>query len=457
MRKIQQIYRLLINGVDATENIVGDVVVESQPDVLNSLNIVLQGGSYLTKGYQDIGQKGEQKDALKLPLAHVVKLQDKVVCEGGTLEGFENRTNYAVLFVGFVKYLRPSYSDSGIVTVALECVDYTFKAATNKIFNVYPCPNGVSEIKSSPLPNATKIKVARSWGTSGKIKASEIIRNISNDMKVPIALDADGKEDLKLLVDREYTSTACLTQKNETDWQLLRKLGNSLNCNVWTSINSKSQTVLHFVDKSLLMESLAQKTEFLYPAKSSNFKDFIYKNLKPNQKIVFSCSVEHDYANIDAVSRKVTIFDYKKGLEVTVFEAKITENGKEITKYFTYEIDEAKTNALSEEQRKYVQDVAGSIAGDAVSSHSINEIAEYFIPATFIDEKKRNFIVDKPYFGITIKLTCDGDVNILPRKNYNIYGLGRYGSETLESPYYCKVVKHVFSTNGFLTELEFIK
>jgi hypothetical protein len=167
--------------------------------------------------------------------------------------------------------------------------------------------------------------------------------------------------------------------------------------------------------------------------------------------------VEHDYANIDAVSRKITIFDYKKGLEVTVFEVKVTENGKEITKYYTYEVDEAKTNALSEEQRKYVQDVAGSIAGDAVSSHTINEIAEYFIPATFIDDKKRNFIVDKPYFGITIKLTCDGDVTILPRKNYNIYGLGRYGSETLESPYYCRLVRHVFSTNGFLTELEFIK
>ena len=463
MRNIQPCFRLMVNNVDVTSDVVGDVVIESQPDILNSLNIVLQGGNKLSKGYAKT-QKSyyslEGSETISgvsgVSIAHTIKLQDKVVFEGGTLEGFNNKSNYAILFIGFVKYLRPAYSDSGVVTVTLECVDYSFKAATRKIYNVYPCPIGTSEINSSPLPTATVVKVARNWGDSGKIKSSEIIRKIAQEMQLKFAIGEDGQEDLRLLVDRVYTSTDALTQKNETDWQILRKIASSLNCNVWTSITREGQTVLHFVDKSLLRERKEQKISFLYPARTVNYKDFIYTKLKANQKIAFSVTVEHDFANIDAVSRKVTTFDYKKGLDVSVFEAKMTENGKEVVKYFTYEIDQQKVSALSSEQRKYLEDVASSIAGDTVSSHDINEIAPYFVPAVFLSDSKRNFIVDKPYFGITIKLSCDGDVYLRPRENYFIYGLGRYGSENLDSAYYCRTVKHVFSNTGFTTELEFI-
>jgi hypothetical protein len=421
-KNLQPVYRLLINNVDVTEDVSGDISFESSPDVVSSLNFMLSGGSYLSKGYPS-----------KFSSKNIVKLQDSVIFEGGS--GF-NGTNYAPIFRGFVKYVRPRYDDSGSVKVSVECVDYSYMSALSRNYFVYPSSNS-----------------KRSWANSSSLLLSDVVRNLAKDMNIPIATTSEG-EDIRLLVDSKFSLTAPLTQKNESDWQVLRKLAKFNNCSVWVDSDGNN-SFLHFVDKSFLRDSKnGSEISFLYPARED--KGFLIKDLSENQHIISNVTVDHDFANMSEVSRKVTIFDYKKGEEVTVFEAKITENGKEISRYYTFEIDEEKVRSLSQEKRRELEDIAGSIAGGEANGFSINDIAPYFIPAKFIDER-RNFLVDKPYFGITINFTVDGNVRIVPRKNYMIYGLGRYGSETIKDSFYCRTVRHTWGTSGFLTECEFIK
>lgn len=424
-RRLQQRYRLFVNGVDVTADISGDIVYESSPDVVASLSFTLSGNRFLSR---------QTNLAASLTSKDMIKMFDKVEFEGGTLE---NDLNYGPIFKGFVKYIRPQFPDSGSMSVNVEAVDYSFRAAANRGYFVYP---------STASP--------RQWAIAKSLKTSDIVRGISSDMGVPIFKNLDGSEDVRLALDKVFTLTAPLTQKNESDWQVLRKLAKQLNCSVWTSYES-GNTYLHFVDKSFLRDdSNYGEIVFAYPLRAGH--DFVISEFKPEYRILQGVNVEQDFSAMSETKKVVTTFDYAKGEEITVFEAKITENGRQVTKYFTFEIDEAKTRALSPEQRKDLEKIAYSIAGDEESGHSIEEIAPYFKPATFLDER-RNFVVDKPYFGITITATVDGDINITPRRNYRVLGIGRYGSDSLDQNYYLRTLRHRWGSSGFLTELEFIR
>lgn len=425
MNPLNQRYLLRINGVDVTSEVSGDVVYESNPDVVSSLSFTLKGERFSTS----VDKQGRKSVTAK----DVVKLLDKIDFEGGA--GYSD--NYGHVFRGFVKYIRPTYSDSGVFKVNIEAVDYSFRGAMNRTFHSYPSTTSDS----------------RQWAVKSEITASDIIRGIVKDMGLTFA-QHENQDDLRLLSDRVFNLRTPLTQRNESDWQLLRKLAGQLNCNFWTSYVD-GNSVIHFVDKSFLRdESNSGETVFLYPLRSG--PNFVFTDKKPGQILIREVDVEQDFAAMDETKKVITTFDYNKGEEVTVFEAKVVEQGKEISKYFTFELDEAKVSALAPDQRRDLENIASSIAGGEAAGYTINDIAPFFKPASFLDDR-RNFLVDKPYFGITVRATIDGNLGIIPRKNYTIYGLGRYGSESLQQKYYLRSLTHRWGSSGFLTNLEFIR
>lgn len=422
---LNQRYKLIVNGVDVTSNVAGDIEFQDRPDMISTLSFSLKGTQFYAKSGGDV------QPTPGVTVKDVIKMLDEVYFEGGV----DNTLNYAPIFKGRVKYIRPQYPNSGSPYVTIEAWDTASNSAINRNFFLYPGKNPT-----------------RNWADVGTLKTSEIVRNVANDNKIPIG-KFNGREAIKLYSDWEFVRKSPLTQKNESDWALLRKLAQRVNCSMWTSFNG-DYAELNFVDKSYLREDVNNgNLSFIYLLRSG--KGFEYSNLLPNEHPVWDVEVEQDFSEMSSVSRTVTVFDYKKGEEINVFSANIKENGKEITKYFTFEIDEERTAKLTQEQRADLEKIAYSIAGGE-NTHDIAEIAPYFKPAQFISDRNKLY-VDKPYFGITITCTTEGNVNIVPRKNYRIRGLGRYGSESLEGTYYLRTLSHVWGDKGFLSKLELIK
>jgi hypothetical protein len=421
IKTLQQRYQLLVNGVDVTADVSGDILWESTPDVVTSLSFNLKGNRFI----DNTGALGMASATFK----DVIKMFDRVEFSGGA--GILDDLNYAPLFRGFVKYIRPQYPNNGSLFVSVECVDYSFRGAIASGYFAYPSR-----------------KSDRKWAEASSLKPSVIVQNLAKEIGLSLG-------DIRIAYDQPFTLTRPLTQRNETDWQILRKLAKQLNCNVWTTFQDNGGSTLNFVDKSYLLDDSNQgEFQFLYPIRSGS--EFVYREKKDSYIILTDVSVEQDFTEMSATRRTVTTFDYAKGEEVTIFEATIQENGKPITKYFTFEIDETKTRSLDPTQRAQLELIAGSLAGEDDSPYNINDIAKYFKPATFYDDRRR-FVVDKPYYGITVNATCDGNVNIVPRKTYKVLGIGRFGSESLEQNLYLRTVRHRWGSRGFLTELEFMR
>jgi hypothetical protein len=427
-KQLQQKYLLEVNGVDVTAFIEGEVTFVSAPEMVGQLSFTLVGREFLLGTGKIAASDASPKDA--------IKLYDEVYFEGGA--GIDGDYNYAPIFRGSVKYVRPQYPNEGTIRVSIEAVDYSYKMALNKNFYVYPSKDN-----------------GRNWGQGSSIKASEIVKNMANDLGVAIGKNESNQDDIKFVVDTEYTRTSPLTQRNESDWAVLRKVAKRHNCHMWTDFEN-NQSELHFVDKSLLRgDDNSGDITFVYPLRTSD-TGFEHPKLEENEIPIWDVSVEQDFSAIGETKRVVTKFDYETGEETNYFEAKITEDGKEITKLFTFEIDESKTASLTPEKRRELETISYSIAGDASSPHDINEIAKYFKPAKFYNDRK-NLIVDKPYFGITVTATCEGNVQIRARKNYKIIGIGRYGSDSLEGTYFLRTLTHKWGSTGFLTTLELMK
>ena len=424
--QLQQRYRITINGVDVTDSVEGDVTFESTPERVGQLTFTLIGRDFVTNA---------RADTSETTFKNVVKMLDEVFFEGGA--GIDGDYNYEPLFKGTIKYVRPQFPDDGTLRVNIEAVDYSYRMAVNNNYYAYPSK-----------------KCERNWAQKKSIKASEIIKNIAEDMGLQVGKRNDGTEDIRLVVDKEFTYREPLTQRNETDYQLLRKLAKRLNCHFWTSFED-DQTYLHFADKSLLRNDEGEDVSFVYFLRTNN-GDFQFKQLSSMEVPIWSVDLDQDFSAIGETRRVITKFDYATGEEINVFEAKIVEDGQEITKLFTFEIDESKTRKLSPEKRRELEKMSYSIAGDESSPYSIDEIAKYFKPAKFYNDRKE-LGVDKPYFGITINATCEGNVHIKARKNYKVKGIGRYGSDSLEGTYFLTTLRHIWGQGGFLTEMELMK
>lgn len=422
---LQQEYRLLVNDVDVTEDVSGDVVYEFEPNGLATLNITLYGGSHLTKAYPTT-----------FTSKNVIKLLDKVVFEGGA--GLD-RSNYGLVFRGFVKYVRPKYENSGSVSLTLECVDWSFMGSKNRNYYVYPS-------KKNP----------KSWATNNKMKVSEIIRGLVSDLNLRFAVDENGAEQLRVLYDKEFTLTSAITQKNETEWSLIRKLGTMVNCSAWVS-HGVDGSYFHFVDNNYLLEgSNKGKVSFLYPAREGF--GFYKKELDDSsQQIVWDVAVEHDFSDMFAIKRVTTQFDYDTGKLINALPYDYNVNGKIVTKYYDITaLESDKIKGLSDEKLNEFRQLAGRIGGKDVSIHDLDPLLPYLREINVLHDR-RNFLVDKAFLGIKVKFVTDGNINIIALRNYFIDGVGRYGSDLLRHSYFLRVLRHKWGSKGFLTECEFIR
>lgn len=419
---LQPRFQLKINGVDVTTQVEGSVVYEESPDVISTLNFTL--GVYKDSKYATRVNIIGAKD--------VIKLFDLVEFSGGT----DDETNYRTLFKGTVKYLNFAYPDSGSVTVTVEAVDTAYKAAKDRAFYTYPS-NGSkrawADVKTLTttqiVTNLVEKEFGLSFGTFNNQKALVIQQDITFDYKNP------------------------LTQRNETDWALLRRLAKRMNCALWSEYNSGQQQI-YFVDKNVLANSTTDDISFRYLLRSAN-QDFTYSDLlAPNEMALRDVNVTQDLAAAYANIRVITKFDYKSGTELTTFQTTETApDGTLRIKYYSFEVDQSKLPSDPNE-REEVMKIAASLASEDESPYTIDDIKKYFKEAKFYDD--RFPYVDKPWFGVTITATVDGNVWIQTKKSYKIKGIGRYGSETLTDYYYLRTLRHVWDEKGYTTELEFL-
>ena len=431
IKSLQQRYLLKINGVDVTSAISGEITYESNQEVVGSLNFTLSGRDFIIPNKKG-GGSGD------FSAKDVVKLYDDVYFEGGA--GLDGSYNYAPIFRGIIKHLNPQYENSGLLKVSVECVDYSYKLLQNKNYNFYPDSKSTKE-----------------WARKSPLKASEIVRGLAIDTGLVIGKDSTGAEDIRLLVDKEYTYKSPITQRNETEWQVIKKIAKRLNCHFWTEYDSDG-VAMHFADDVLLRddESGSDEIVFVYPLRTEANSGFQYSKLGRNEVPIWSVSVTHDVAEMNATTRVVTQFDYATGEEMNYLSHTEETSKGAITSYYKLEVDESKTSKVAPEEIDRLKEMAGKFGTDQISTADADEIVKYLKPAEFWSDR-HNFLVDKPRLGITITCTCEGNIHIKGRKNYRVKGIGRFGSDNLEHAYYLRKLTHTWGSSGFLTQMEFYK
>ena len=66
-------------------------------------------------------------------------------------------------------------------------------------------------------------------------------------------------------------------------------------------------------------------------------------------------------------------------------------------------------------------------------------------------------VFDRAFFGITVTGWVNLDLDIVSQKTYKIRGILSYNSDSLETSFFLRGLKHVWDTDGCKTELDFIR
>jgi hypothetical protein len=396
---LQQVYTIRINGQPVQMDVEGDVVYEEQPGMINTLNFSL-------------------KRTLKY--IEVLKIGHSVEMEGGTFDP----GNRKIIFKGVIKRLQIQYAESGFPTLQVQCFDGTFSKATRTSVNFcYPQKNS-----------------ARAWARVSKIKASEIVRNIiQQEMKLPVG----DRDQIAIAADKEYTLLNPICQDYQTDWAFLLKMAERLGCVMWSVMEEGTQKI-YFVDRSKAA-NVTNKISFLYPLRDEE-NDFIQKELKENQQVLRELNVEEDVDQANANMRTVTRFDYEKGEEFLLYaRTEEDKNGKKTTYY--YELDDTKFDGLPDSERKRLMDMG-------IDNIPFEESVKFFKEVAHVEGDVEAFD-GKTFVGIRVSASTDGNVNIVSKQSYMLYGIAKYSSRGTESRYYLESLRHRFGGEGFITEMDF--
>lgn len=419
MNKRQQRYQVFINKVDVTRFVLGEVSLLYNVDTISELSFTLAT-------VDDI-------------LANVISPGTSITFYGGA--SLETNDNYSKLFEGVIKKINPSYMSSGSVHLGIIAYDLSYSL--------------VKTVDSYIYPDKSK-KRNRTWAYGDTIRASDIFRNLIKENGFEIALDENGQEDIKLLVDKVFTYKNPLTQNQESEWGLLRKLASSLNCQVWATFEGEKYN-LHIVDRSFLMGANPSNLIFVNPERTYE-GGFTNPKFAKNNIPIWDIKIEQDYSQMFSISQAYTVFDYDKGEDINIWSAKFIENNKEVLKFFSFEIDEAKakgyTNKEIEDFKSMILNKGG--ANGRYSDEQMRRISDVFVPAKYYSEKHFKS-VDVPYYGLTLTCTCEGNIYIVPKKNYNVEGLGRYSTKNLSGGYYLRKLTHTWGDKGFLSKLELVR
>ena len=362
---------------------------------------------------------------------------------GGIYTGTDSSVRQ--IFSGSVTRIRTHFSDSGKVSFNVECMSYGF----NKLGK---------NIKTFVYPDSES---SRKFARKDSLSIEDIVKGIASEVGIEIGrleLSSEAKS-IRMTKDSiEY-------QKEITDWNFLRMLAQKAAAEVWIS-NEDGTDKLNFVSSGKAFSKQSEIT-FLYPLygvitdiRDSEIQKGTVKEYN-RPRILHELNVDEDISSAYAVTRSAQFFDKSTG-EYKEVTAQITsKNGK--NEIVFYDLDEQRVAEVENSEDPRMKEIADKIRsgsptslewgtpGDGNPEHA----SYYYKEIKKYDESMAVF--DRAFFGITVTGWVNLDLDIVSQKTYKIRGILSYNSDSLETSFFLRGLKHVWDTDGCKTELDFIR
>lgn len=379
-------------------------------------------------------------------ILHRLHMGQSVVFYGGHYS--DNQLSYRKLFVGTIIRLKTTFTDTGVVKVKVDCMEYGYnKLGKDAAYYVYPDKN-------------SKRKFAM-----GKIALSlkEVIEGICEENDVPI-----GEISLpKVAVKKIFTEDKIQVQRGISDWAFLNELAKTYGCSMWID-NMHGEDKFYFVDISQVKNTRGSEIQFIYPLRSLRDKTFKESEVQKvfgesawnRARILRGVTVTEDISLAYSVSRTAQFFDKESGELVEAIAEVSGEEGKRVFTF--YELDEEKIRQVEETNPKLANQIRSMehkltwSSGCKDPKDEKPEFTRYYYKVRkVIDESVEVF--DQVFFGIYVEASCNLDLDIRTQRTYPVRGILRYNTKGEMGNYYLRGLKHIWDSDGAHTELDFIQ
>jgi hypothetical protein len=296
------------------------------------------------------------------------------------------------------------------------------------------------------------------------IQLREVIEGISKEDGVEIGAIILPKK----VANKSFTLESAKHQKGVTDWAFLNELATQHGCTLWISYEDGVEK-LYFIDTEKASRSYNEEINFLYPLQGTyGVKDIRDEEMHSQRyleynrpRLIWDVTIDEDISMAASVSRSAMYFNKETG-EYTEAIAEITEqDGKRVVRF--YELDESRIQYIHENRPDIAEKIRNSDPTSLEWSSGVknpedespNFARYYYRIKEVYDEEMAVF--DRALMGITVTATCAQDLRIRSQQVYNVRGILRYTSKTSEGKYLLMGLKHIWGSQGPITELEFRK
>lgn len=382
-------------------------------------------------------------------LLYYFKIGQNVTLYGGHYA--DDAKEMRKVFSGTVTRIQTQFSENGYITFSVECMNYALTTMGKDAFNfVYPDK-----------------KSTRKFARKDQLKLIDIVEGIAKENKYELGVvDLPPEAGTKV-----FDKKNIRYQKDVTDWKFLTELAADFGCSIWFTMNEGVEK-LNIASTKKLAQKKDGDISFLYPLYNTTnqnltnwdnkIKDNEWQRYKYPQydrpRILRDVSVEEDVSMAYACSRSATYFDESTGeYKEAVAIQQTDKDGNSYTVF--YELDEAKVEHI-ENTRK---DIADKIRENGPTSlewgtppdNNPNHASYYYKQIKRYNGNRAVF--DKAFFGITLTATCNQDLDIRSQKPYSVRGILSYHSTNMETMFFLRGLKHIWSNDGTWTELDFIR
>lgn len=353
------------------------------------------------------------------------------------------------VFAGTITRIRTKFANDGLMSIMVECMSYGFTQL------------GKDNFKNFTYPDANSTRGFAKGKESLKLKA--LIEGIVKESGMEIGEIKLPKE----VANETLTKDHIRYQKGVSDWKFLLELGADYGCSVWTETVDGVER-LYFVDTAAATNKTDKDITFVYPLKGARgITDIKTSDIIRQEEAVWNrprilkdVEVDEDISMAYAVSRSASYFDQKTGEYKESISEIREEEGKRVIVF--YELDEAKVEYIHRTNPELADSIREAGAANLPWSSGCPaeqekpEYARYYYRAVKkVDESVAVF--DKAFFGITITASCNLDLDIRSQRSYDVRGICRYSSSDKTGSFFLRGLKHIWSKEGGITELDFIK
>lgn len=413
--------------IDVENFIAYPVVYKEEASLLNTLSFTIDKYADVLLYYLHIGQT--------------------IILYGGYYA--DNQSGMRHVFSGTITRIKTKFSNSGKVSIMVECMNYGFTKLGKDLKNfVYPDQDS-----------------SRKFAASSSLSVKDIISGIADDNKIDLGI-IDLSSSARAV---NFDKINIRYQKNMSDWQFLNRLAVDFGCSVWISTENGSDK-LNFVSNEKAFR-LQSDIQFLFPLygitnKALNWDSKIQDNeiqkfsdpAYNRPRIIRDVVVDEDISQAYAVSRSAMYYDKKTGEYKEVVSKIETDKDGNPTGYVTfYELDESRVEYIHRTR----PDIADKFREGSPTSMKWGdpkdpESASYYYRA--IQRYNSNTAVfDRAFFGITVTAKCNQDLDIHSQRTYRIRGILSYHSKDLNTSFFLRGLSHVWDSDGTWTELDFIR